>query len=120
MSRGRPDVPLVVDLDGTFFRGDTLQHMAIRLALRRPQRIPGAILSLRRGRASLKSHLWMHSGLRVGDLRVSARLGEWLDGQAAAGRPIHLATGAPQPLADAVAREWPLFTDAMGTSPGRT
>ncbi len=111
------DVPLVVNLDGTLLRGDTLRRMALRMLTARPHRLPGAVRALGDGRAALKFYMWRHSGFRPSGLRASERLSDWLHHEAAAGRSIHLATGAPQPLAEAVAEQWGIFRGVLGSTP---
>lgn len=109
-------VPLAVDLDGTFLRGDSLRRMAIALALRKPHRLPAALRQLRRGRNHLKLYLWHTVPLDTERARVNTALLAWLRAEAKTGRKIHLATGAPQALAEAVAAAYPFFGTSFGTS----
>ena len=109
-------VPLVVDLDGTLCRGDTMVTMARRVAFRRPHRLLGAAVALARGdRSGVKHVLWRHAALDVATLPLSSELLGWLADEAAAGRPVYLATGAPQALADALLEDQPLFAGAFGS-----
>lgn len=109
-------IALIVDLDGTFSRGDTLKIMARRLLRHRPVALPGAFLALTRGRDELKLFLWRTVGLDVRALAYAADIVEWLQHEASKGRHIYLATGAPQELADAVVDvHRGIFRGAFGT-----
>ena len=109
-------VPLVVNLDGTLCRGDTLVTMARRVALRRPHRLLDAAVALARGRpVGREAHSLAPRGPRRETLRLSSELLGWLADEAASGRPVYLATGAPQALADALVADHPLFTGAFGS-----
>jgi hypothetical protein len=119
MTVGVDLVPLVVDLDGTLCRRDTLVTLARRVAFRRPHRLLGAAVTWGRGdRSALKHLLWRHAALDVTTLPLSSELLGWLAEEAAAGRPVYLATGAPQVLADALVAGHPLFAGAFGSREG--
>ncbi|HET6509495.1 MAG TPA: hypothetical protein VFG42_22040 [Baekduia sp.] len=111
-------VPLVVDMDGTLFSSDSTMLMTARLRARRPHRVPGLWLARRRGdKAAMKLYLHRHGAVPISSFTPYAPLAEWLETQRGR-RPIYLATGAPQALADAAARSTGIFDGAFGTEPG--
>lgn len=71
---------------------------------------------LARGRQHLKLYLWRSAPIAVRDLSLTEPLVEWLTLQGQAGRPIHLATGAPRPLAEALAARLPFFGETFATT----
>lgn len=110
--------PIAIDLDGSLTVADTGWLMFRRMALRRPWHLPGAALSLRKGRADLKHHLWRHAPVDVAALPWRADLVDWLSAQSAAGRELHLVTGAPHPLALEAAVAQPFPCTGHGSRPG--
>lgn len=106
--------PLVVDMDGTFFASDSTELMTARLRRRAPHRAPGLWWRVRRGdKAAMKLYLHRHGAVPVSAMTPYPPVHRWLEEQH--GRPVYLATGAPQPLAEAVAGDYPIFTRAFGT-----
>lgn len=113
---GRP-VPLVADMDGTFFLTDSTEAMIARLA-RRPLRRLAFARRMRRGdKALAKIYLHRYGTVPLDAFEPRADLHAWLAEQASNGRPVYLATGAPQALADEVAAAYPWLTGVFGTKP---
>ena len=116
----REDTPvLVVDLDGTLIRSDTL-YESFWAALSEDWRtLPAALLSLRRGRAALKRELARRAPIEVAHLPYNqAVLDHIRDWRAAGGRAV-LVTAADQQLAERIAAHLGLFDEVHG-SDGRT
>jgi hypothetical protein len=110
--------PLVVDMDGTLFSSDSTELMTARLRGRRPHRVPGLWLARRRGdKAAMKLYLHRHGAVPIDRFIPYPPLRDWLATQRGQ-RPIFLATGAPQALADAAAAAFGPFDGAYGTEPG--
>lgn len=110
--------PLVVDLDYTLVRTDTLIESLVLLARRQPRSlaaVPGWLLE---GRDVLKA--------RVAELVVPApsalpfndELLEMLRAERAQGRTLVLATAANERIADAVARHLEVFSMTLGSRVG--
>lgn len=117
MEADRP-IPLVVDMDGTFFMTDSTELMTAALRRRRPHRLPGLWRARRRGdKAAMKLFLYRHGAVPVELFEPYAPLQAWLRTQRGS-RPLFLATGAPQPLADQVVHAHPCFDGAFGTRVG--
>ena len=112
-------MPVVVDLDGTFLVVDSLRLLRLRLRLLRPHRVFASRRERARGKDALKLYLWEQAGLRVERLPVNRALLAWLEAQAAQGRTVVLATGSAQGLAEEVASHYPVFSEVIGTTPGR-
>ncbi len=70
----------------------------------------------RRSRAIAKHHLWEAIGLDAARLHYSPTLLAHLKAEASGGRPLVLATGSTQALADAVAEHLGIFTSTIGST----
>jgi 4-hydroxybenzoate polyprenyltransferase/phosphoserine phosphatase len=100
---GADPVPLVVDLDGTLLRTDTLVESLFALGRGNPLRLLALPVWLVQGRAVLKRRLAAQAPLDVHTLPVAQELLEYLRAQRRQGRRLVLATGADAQLARAVA-----------------
>ncbi|HVB15797.1 MAG TPA: UbiA family prenyltransferase [Stellaceae bacterium] len=109
---------LVVDLDGSLVRTDTLVECVLVLA-RHPLRLLRALFALRHGTARLKQELAAAADLDAAQLPYHGRLVAYLREQQAEGRLIVLATGADRKTAQAVAQHLDLF-DRVLASDGLT
>ncbi len=109
--------PLVVDLDGTLTRTDTLWETLFSLARERPLHLLSALPTLRRGRAAFKSRLLDQADIDCTTLPLNTELIEWLRGEKAVGRPLVLATASDQRMAQAISDQVDLF-DAVLASNG--
>jgi 4-hydroxybenzoate polyprenyltransferase/phosphoserine phosphatase len=113
------DVPLVVDLDGTLLRGNSLVESLFAVARQRPQALLALPQRLLQGRARLKEALAEPQAVDVATLPFDPDLLRHLRSEKARGRRLVLATGADQRLARAVAVELGLFDEVLA-SDGRT
>jgi 4-hydroxybenzoate polyprenyltransferase/limonene-1,2-epoxide hydrolase len=107
--------PLVVDLDGTLLRADTLHESALRFAGTAPWRALALPFWLARGKAHLKRRLAEHVELAVGRLPANDALVAWLREQRAAGRRLVLCTAADRAVADAVAARFGIFDEVIAS-----
>lgn len=112
-------VPLVVDLDGTLARTDTLHEALLALAAARPLRLAAAAGWLMEGRAGFKSRLAAEAladpegmPLREGVMGLVREARE-------AGRRVLLVSGADARQVEAVARHTGLFDEVAGSEEGR-
>lgn len=111
----KPQTPLIVDLDGSLLRTDTLHEM-LAAALTTPRILAGAAVHfVARGRAGLKHYLASHVTLDVDLLPVNTRVLEFVEAQAATGREVYLATGADATIANRVVRRFPFFAGALAS-----
>ena len=90
---------MVVDLDGTLLKVDTLYELFVSGLFTAPARTLLSLLALRDGVAAFKGHLSKIVRLDAGALPVRDDLYEYLMEERAAGREIHLATAADQRIA---------------------
>jgi 4-hydroxybenzoate polyprenyltransferase len=110
--------PLVVDLDGTLSRTDSLAEALVAVMLRHPREMPAILAALASGRLALKEMLTRTGHVRGETLPMREDFLEFLRAEHARGRELHLATGSTQAVADAVAERVGLFTSANGSGNG--
>ncbi|HWD60146.1 MAG TPA: UbiA family prenyltransferase [Stellaceae bacterium] len=111
---GKP--PLVVDLDGSLVKTDTLIECLLE-ALPHPVRLARALFALRHGRAALKAALAEIAALDPALLPYNRELLAYLRDERKSGRVLILATAADERVARAVAEHLDLF-DAVLASNG--
>lgn len=107
--------PLVVDLDGSLIRTDSLHEALVVLAFRHPLRLPGVMAGLWRGRAAFKQRATIAAGLDCAALPFDAAVLELIADRRAAGGSVHLVTAADQAIAAGVAETTALFDSAVGS-----
>ena len=108
-------LPLVVDLDGTLTRSDTLVEALLRLAREQPLALLRAAFALRRGRAAFKARIARLTALDPSSLPLNNELVAWLRGEAARGRPLILATASNRQVAQTLADRVGLFTEVLAS-----
>lgn len=108
-------VPLVVDLDGTLLRSDTLVESLFMVARLHPVTLLMLPLWLAQGRARLKQGLAARVALDVHTLPFDEDLLAYLRSQKRLGRRLILASGTDEKIALAVAREIGLFDTVMAS-----
>ena len=112
------DAPIVVDLDGTLTRTDTLLESLIRTIKRDALNLPRALLCLAKGRPAFKAFVASKARLSVKDLPYRTELLDYLRAQRERGRRLVLATAAHRSIADAVAAHIGLFDQVLATDAG--
>lgn len=113
------DPVLVVDLDGTLCRTDTLHEAVLHLVATDPMqllRLPGWIA---RGKAEVKAEIADRVVLRADDLPLNEAVIETLRAARAAGRRTALVSASDHRQVTAVAETTGLFDEAYGTAEGR-
>jgi 4-hydroxybenzoate polyprenyltransferase/phosphoserine phosphatase len=111
----RTALPLVVDLDGTLLRVDTLYELFVLGLFARPVQTLLSLFALKNGIAAFKQCLSAVAQLDVESLPVHEELLAYVKQEAAAGREIHLATAAEQAVALRVAERFSIFRSVQGT-----
>lgn len=111
--------PLVVDLDNTLLKTDTLVESLITLLFRSPLQLVVTLFALFKGRSHFKQAMTRAVTLDVDTLPVRADLMAFLETAKAEGQAIYLVTAADQSIADAVAQRFGLFAEAKGSEPGQ-
>jgi 4-hydroxybenzoate polyprenyltransferase/phosphoserine phosphatase len=112
------DAPIVVDLDGTLSRTDTLLESTIRAIKRDILNLPKALLYLVKGRPTFKQFVASQAALSAKDLPYHADLLDYLRQERQRGRRIVLATAADRSIANAVASHIGLFDKVLSTEVG--
>lgn len=113
------DIALVVDLDGTLCKTDTLHEGLLHLAASSPTallKLPGW---LREGRAGLKARLADHGILDPASLPLNEAVIEMVRLARQAGRKTALVSAADHRQVTAVAEATGLFDEAYGTAEGQ-
>ncbi len=108
-------LPIVVDLDHTLLRTDTLDESFVRALFHHPRAAAAALLALPRGRLAVKAALADGVPLQAAELPLREELLDWLRARALEGHALHLCTAAHQSVADAVAAELGLFESVIGS-----
>ena len=109
------DVPLVVDLDGTLIRTDSLLESVFVLAKEHPSLLFRLPIWLAQGRARLKQRVAAVSLPDVRTLPYHAELLRHLESEKGRGRRLILATGADARVARAVAEQLGLFDQVLAS-----
>jgi 4-hydroxybenzoate polyprenyltransferase/phosphoserine phosphatase len=109
------DVPLVVDLDGTLLRTDTLHESTLVLLRGGPHRALSVLLWLTGGKARMKHEIAKRVALDVASLPYHEELVAWIGAERERGRRIVLATAADQAIAGAVAAHVGLFDEVLAS-----
>ncbi len=110
-----PSWPLVIDLDGTLIRTNSLDETFLDALRRNPLDIWKLPVKLIFGRATLKAFLAGKSGLEVDTWPVRGDFLEYVEQQFESGRKIVLATAADQKIADAIAAHYPFITEVIAS-----
>lgn len=97
------DIPLVVDMDGTLIRINSLHEALVQLFARKPVQILSALLMLTHGRAAFKAAIADHVLPDVGTVPVDEAVLEAILQARKEGRKIYLATAADRRFAEAIA-----------------
>lgn len=108
-------IPLVVDLDGTLVRTDTLHEGLLGMLRNSPIRLFRLTASLSRGKAHFKQQVARLAHLDLATLPLNEEVVVWLRDQKAAGRHLVLATGADVSLASQIAMRVGLFGGVLGS-----
>ncbi|HSY17983.1 MAG TPA: UbiA family prenyltransferase [Candidatus Acidoferrales bacterium] len=112
-------IPLVVDLDGTLLRTDTLWESLAILLRREPPAILKVVFWQLRGRAFLKQKLAASTRINPASLPYNKEFLAWLRAEKQNGRKLILATVADLKVAQAVADHTGLFDEVLA-SDGKT
>jgi 4-hydroxybenzoate polyprenyltransferase/phosphoserine phosphatase len=112
-------LPLVVDLDGTLLRTDTLVEGYFALAARDLRYLVLPFAWLTQGKANLKEQIASRLVPDAAHLPYHEGFLAWLKEQAAQGREIILATAANQRVAEAVAAHLRIFATIIASDATR-
>jgi 4-hydroxybenzoate polyprenyltransferase/phosphoserine phosphatase len=111
--------PLVVDLDGTLTRTDTLVESLVQAVKRHPCDILRLPLWLIKGRAVLKARVAARAGFAAEFLPYQEALCDYLRIERTKGRRIILATAANRQIAKSIAAHLGLFDEVVASDETR-
>ena len=106
---------LVVDLDGTLSRTDTLHESLLRLAVKQPLALPGLLGPLRAGKPAFKAHVAGRLPADPQALAFDADVLVAIEAARAAGQRVELVSASDHRVVRAVADHLGLFDAAIGT-----
>lgn len=109
-------VPLVLDLDGTLIHTDTFHEMMACLLHQKPWALLCLPFWFLKGRAYAKAQLVERTDLNLETLPYNAHLLSFAQKEAGEGRPIILATGTDQRLAQKISDHLGIFQDVIGSN----
>lgn len=108
-------LPLIVDLDGTLVRTDTLVESAVRVATRTPLRFAALLSRLFRGRAAFKQALADAAKLDCATLPYDPEILAFIEKRKANGGRAWLVTAADARIAHGVADHLKLFEGVVAS-----
>jgi 4-hydroxybenzoate polyprenyltransferase/phosphoserine phosphatase len=107
--------PLVIDLDGTLIRTDSLHESVLQIMRDHPSSMLKIPLWLARGKATMKRRISALASLNPETLPYNQPLLEWLKEQKAAGRRLVLCTATDRSIAQGIAEHLALFDEVIAT-----
>ena len=117
-SAAEAPLPIVVDLDDTLLRTDTLHESFARALFHKPVAALTALVALPRGPFAVKASLAASVPLEADALPLHEELIAWLQARAAVGHELHLCTAAHQSVAEAVGARLGVFRSVVGSDGG--
>jgi len=109
-------LPLVVDLDGTLLKTDSLHEGFVALLSRQPWQALRAIGTLlAHGRAAMKAEIAGHCFVNIDTLPLNDDFLGWLKMQAASGRELYLVSAADQGVVEKMATRIGIFKSCVGS-----
>ena len=113
-------IPLVVDLDGTLVRSDTLHEALLAYLAAAPVTgLRNCIGWLPGGKAAFKAELAARRIASPASLQYDQRVLDRIAEARAAGRQIYLVSASHQAQVSAISEHLGLFDDAVGSDPSR-
>jgi 4-hydroxybenzoate polyprenyltransferase/phosphoserine phosphatase len=112
------DVPLIVDLDGTLIKVDSLHEAFVQLCSKKPLSAFRAMLMLIRGRAEFKSAVADHVLPDVATIPLNEAVLEIIRQAKAEGRKVYLASAADRRFVEAIANSIGAFDGIFGSQDG--
>lgn len=111
--------PLIVDLDGTLIKTDLLFESFLALIAKSPWLGFIALFKILVGKAALKTYIASHVDIRPDLLPYDQEVVDYIETAQVSGRAVYLVSASDQRYVEAVANHLGLFTDSMGSMPGR-
>lgn len=112
-------LPLVVDLDGTLLPITSRTIMVARLLWRHPRELSYYRTEQRRDRHAAKMWLWDRVGVSLRRVPIRRRLLRRLESEAATGRRVFIASGAPAGMVDLLVDHLDIVEEGWGSEVDR-
>jgi 4-hydroxybenzoate polyprenyltransferase/phosphoserine phosphatase len=109
------DIPLVVDLDGTLIKVDSLHEAYVQLASTKPELALRVLFTLWHGRAAFKAAVADHGAPDVESIPVNESVLEVIKQAKSDGRRVYLATAADRRFAEAISSFYGFFDGIFAT-----
>lgn len=113
------DLPLVVDLDGTLLRSDSLDETFVNLFRNSPGSLLRLPMQLIRGRAAFKAFVAAQCPPNVTCWPINEEVVAFLENRSTEGVKIVLATAADQSIGAAIAKRFPFIDQVIASSNGQ-
>lgn len=113
--RQSSSIPLVLDLDGTLIRTDTFHEMMAYLLTHNPLILLCLPFWFFKGRAYAKAQLVAHAFLNLETLPYNKHILSFARKESQTGRPLILATGTDQRLAEKISDHLGIFQEVIGS-----
>jgi 4-hydroxybenzoate polyprenyltransferase/putative flippase GtrA len=114
-----PDLPLVVDLDGTLLRTDMLLENFAAALFRKPGATLAAVTANLWDRGRLKCVLARLASIDCATLPYHQPLLDYLSAQKSAGRNLHLVSASDETVVRRIGDHLAIFSSLHGSMPGR-
>ncbi len=111
--------PLVIDLDGTLLKTNSLDETLLDALRRSPFELWKLPFKLIAGRAAFKAFLARNSSLDVETWPIRGDFLDYLRRQAESGRAVVLATAADRSIAEAIAARFPFIGEVIASDGSR-
>lgn len=108
-------LPLVVDLDNTLVRTDTLHEALLRLIVEQPREFPGLISQLRNGKVAFKSYVSSRKLLPADGLPENEHILALIRSAREQGREVVLASASDSRQVELISKHFGVFDAAVGT-----
>jgi 4-hydroxybenzoate polyprenyltransferase/phosphoserine phosphatase len=115
LREARPDIPLVVDLDGTLIRSDLLVESGFAYLGADPLRLPRLLQALQQGKASLKNLIARDTEIDPSTLPYDRNVLALIEAAKSEGRAVYVASASPARYVDAICRHLGVFDGWFST-----
>lgn len=116
---GQTDVPLIVDLDGTLTKSDTMHEALLLLIARHPSKLPQIATWLFSGKAGFKDKLASESLVDAAAVPMRSEVLDLISAAKANGRKVLLVSASNQRQVSQIATQLSLFDEAVGSDSSR-
>lgn len=110
------NIPLIVDLDGTLSKTDTLHEGVVSVLLKKPHKIIKLAMSLFKGKSYFKETVAQSLTQTADSFCYRFNLIDYLKNEKRKGREVYLVSAANQKIADSIQEHLGIFDGVKGSS----